>query len=229
MKIAATVVLGFAVLIMLSSCQRGSSNPPNAGSSNAAQPLTPPPNATVNVAAERTNALNRPRIDACELLTTSEIAAIQNESVLATKLSGAPDKGFDVSQCFFTLETFANSISLRVTQKRDGNGARDPREFWRLTFDENDGSQEDDRERERARKEAREKFDREEEEESAPPMRVAGIGDDAYLMGDQVGGALYVLKGHNYVRISVGGAGDRNTKIRKSTRLAQKVIDRLSS
>ena len=60
-------------------------------------------------------------------------------------------------------------------------------------------------------------------------MRVAGIGDDAYWMGDQVGGALYVLKGHNYVRISVGGAGDRNTKIKKSTSLAQKVIDRLSS
>ena len=228
MKIPATVVLGFAILIPLSSCQRGSSNPPNAVGSNAVQ--TSPPNATtLNVAAEGANALNRPRIDACALLTAAEIAAIQNEKVRTTRLSGAPDKGFDVSQCFFTLETFANSISLRVTQKRAGNGARDPREFWRLTFDENEGSQEDDRERERARKQAREKFDREEEEESAPPMRVAGIGDDAYWMGDQVGGALYVLKGHNYVRISVGGAGDRNTKIKKSTSLAQKVIDRLSS
>jgi hypothetical protein len=60
-------------------------------------------------------------------------------------------------------------------------------------------------------------------------MRVAGIGDDAYWMGDQVGGALYVLKGHNYLRISVGGVGDRNAKIKKSTSLAHKVIDRLSS
>jgi hypothetical protein len=227
MKTATTVVLGFAILILLSSCHRSSSTPPNAVSSNPTQPTTPPANATTaNIATERPT--YRPRIDACALLTTSEIASIQNESVKATKLSGAPDKGFDVSQCFFTLETFANSISLRITQRREGSGARDPREFWRATFDENEGS-EDEREREQARKQAREKFDREEEEESAPPMRVAGIGDDAYWMGDQVGGALYVLKGHNYLRISVGGVGDRNAKIKKSTSLAHKVIDRLSS
>jgi hypothetical protein len=42
-----------------------------------------------------------------------------------------------------------------------------------------------------------------------------------------VGGALYVLKGNNYIRISVGGAGDQADKIRKSKALAQSILGRL--
>jgi hypothetical protein len=163
------------------------------------------------------------------LLTNAEIAAVQKDTVTGTKLSGAPDGGFDISQCFFTLQSFANSVSLKVTQKREGDGARDPREFWRDAFHESERDKGDNRDRESARKKAREKLDREDEEkESAPPLRVNGVGDEAFWMGDQVGGALYVLKGNNYLRISVGGAGDRNAKIKKSTELAQKALGRLT-
>lgn len=85
-------------------------------------------------------------------------------------------------------------------------------------------------ERERARERALEKLaEREEKEESAPPIRLNGIGDEAYWLGGQVGGALYVLKGSNYLRISVGGVGDHKEEIRKSTALAQKALGRLSS
>jgi hypothetical protein len=42
-----------------------------------------------------------------------------------------------------------------------------------------------------------------------------------------VGGALYVLKGSTYLRVSVGGAGDQQSKINKSKALARLVLKRL--
>jgi hypothetical protein len=46
-------------------------------------------------------------------------------------------------------------------------------------------------------------------------------------MGSRVGGALYVLKGNAYVRVSVGGPADQANKIKRSKALAQKVLARL--
>ncbi|HEV8369336.1 MAG TPA: hypothetical protein VGQ39_15380 [Pyrinomonadaceae bacterium] len=161
----------------------------------------------------------KPKIDACAMLTSKDIESIQGEPVKETKLSGTSVSGFNISQCFFTLPTFMKSISLSVTQRGDGLDARDPREFWKDTFhrekDLNKG-----REREKQR-------EGEEEEKSAPPKKITGIGEEAFWTASRVAGALYVLKGHSYVRVSVGGPGDEKSKIRKSKTLAQKVIDRL--
>jgi hypothetical protein len=38
---------------------------------------------------------------------------------------------------------------------------------------------------------------------------------------------LYVLKGNEFIRVSVGGAGDEASKIDKSKKLAQMVLKRL--
>lgn len=162
----------------------------------------------------------KPKTDACALLTSKEIEAIQGEPLKETKLSGRSEGGFVVSQCFFTLPTFINSVSLAITQKGDGAGARDPKEFWSSTFETSGKHDEREREPEKARRE-------EKGEEERPPKKIAGIGDDAFWTGSRVGGALYVLKGNNYVRVSIGGAGDEASKIRKSKALAQKVIARL--
>jgi len=93
-----------------------------------------------------------------------------------------------------------------------GAGARDPRQFWRDTFHR-------DKEPEKDRGE--------EEGESRPPQKVSGIGDEAFWMTSPAAGILYVLKGSSFVRISIGGREDQQTKIKKSKALAQKVIDRL--
>ena len=45
--------------------------------------------------------------------------------------------------------------------------------------------------------------------------------------GSRVGGALYVLKGNSYVRISIGGAVAQEAKIKKTKALAAKAIARL--
>lgn len=177
----------------------------------------------------------KPRVDACALLNSKEIEAVQGEALKETKLSGQAGGGLQISQCFFTLPTFSNSISLLVAKKGNGSDAKDPKDFWRETF-QKDSAEE--REHERERERDRDKKDRdkdkkagrrseEEEEEAAPPQKVSGVGDDAFWVGSRVGGALYVLKGNAYVRLSVGGSGDQTSKINKSKTLAQKAIARL--
>ena len=58
-------------------------------------------------------------------------------------------------------------------------------------------------------------------------MKIDGLGDEAFWTGTRVGGALYVLKGNCYIRISVGGAGSPEQKIEKSKTLAADVLKRL--
>jgi hypothetical protein len=205
----------------LENAQQGNSNSP-APANSASQPA--PPLSTEAAAV-------KPKVDACAMLSSKEIETVQGEAVKETKLSGQAGGGLQISQCFFTLPTFSNSISLLVAQKGDGADAKDPRDFWRETFQKGSAGEKE-RERERDKKD-RDKDKKaggrseEEEDEGAPPQKVAGVGDDAYWIGSRVGGALYVLKANSYLRISIGGAGDQTNKINKSKTLAQKAIARL--
>jgi hypothetical protein len=151
------------------------------------------------------------KVDACALLTSKEIEAVQGEAVKETKLSGKAATGLSISQCFFTLPTFTNSVSLLVAQKGEGASAQDPKDFWRQTF--------------HATKRGKEEAEK--EKESAPPKKVKGIGDEAFWTGSRIGGALYVLKGDAYVRVSIGGPSDQATKLSRSRALAQKALARL--
>ena len=204
----------------------------NAPQSTAGSP-SPSPENREPAATTSSAATGKGKIDACALLTSQEIRSVQGESLKETKASGTAEGGFSISQCFFTLPTFANSVSLAVTQKGDGAGARDPKEFWEATFDkeserERDKERDTKSEQERGKKgeNARDK-NREEEKEAAPAQKIAGVGDEAFWTGSRVGGALYVLKGNTYLRVSVGGAGDHQTKINKSKALARLALKRL--
>jgi len=67
-----------------------------------------------------------------------------------------------------------------------------------------------------------------EEERSAPPQRVAGVGEEAFWIGNNRGGAVYALNRDKLVRVSVGGPDDQKTKIEKSKRFVPDVLQRLS-
>jgi hypothetical protein len=198
-------------------------------SKTAPQPSASGPQAAVETASSPTTLVTpaaatvaKPKVDACALLTSKEVESVQGEAIKETKLSGQSAGGYSMSQCFFTLPTFTNSISLLVAQKGEGAGAKDPKEFWRDTFHENKaGEREKEREREQDKKKG------EEEEEGAPPQKVTGVGDEAYWTGSRVGGALYVLKGNSYIRISIGGSANQAARIKKSKALAEKAIARL--
>jgi hypothetical protein len=217
----------FLLLLCLTLAIAGCSQTTSRPSANAPQAVATSPSAAssspvANTASPAPAVPVQAKIDSCALLTSKEIEAVQGQPLKETKLSGQSTGGFSMSQCFFTLPTFTNSISLLVAQKGEGSSAQDPREFFRERFHEKTKGEKE-RERERDKKKAGE----EEEEEGSPPQKVTGIGDEAYWTGSRVGGALYVLKGHSYVRISIGGPADQATKIKKTKALAAKAVARL--
>jgi len=179
-------------------------------------------------AGNQSNDSQKRKIDACALLASNEIQSVQGEVLKETKASGKSESGFKVSQCFFTLPTFNKSIALALTQKDDGSGGRDPRQYWKETF-EGDTEAERDREKGTEKTSAKrgERGREEDEEKSARPEKIAGVGDEAFWTGSRVGGALYVLKDNSYIRLSIGGADDQQTRIKKSKALAQMVLKRL--
>ena len=145
---------------------------------------------------------------ACMLLTKEEVQAVQGDAFKDTKPSEHSSAGLIVSQCYFELPMPVNSVVLTVTRKGDSGG--DPIESWRQIFHREESIRK-----------------KEEGEEEKKPLKIDGLGDEAFWTGTRIGGALYVLKGNCYVRISVGGAGDQEQKIQKSKTLAADVLKRL--
>jgi hypothetical protein len=169
---------------------------------NSKQPASPASPAT----AQQSTAMN-----ACTLLTKEEIQAVQGELFTTAIPSNKTSSGLSVSQCYFQLPQAVNSVVITVTKKAEEPGGLDPAKTWKQMFD--------------PEKRAEKKEEKEEAEKE--PEKVEGIGDQAFWTGNRVGGALSVLKGNSYLRISVGGAGDTADKIRKSKILAQSALGRL--
>ena len=182
----------------------------------AASSPTPQPSVSATPAAVSSSpAAQEPAGDgsfACTLLTKEEIQAVQGEPFKDTKASLKKSTGLNFSQCYFELPTTVNSIVLTVTQKAEGADARDPRQNWQEIFH---------------RDKSGEKKEKEKEKEGGEPEKIEGLGDEAFWTGTRVGGALYVLKGSSFIRISVGGGGSREEKVEKSKTLAQSVLKRL--
>lgn len=145
-------------------------------------------------------------IDTCALLTSEEIAAVQGEAVVGTKPSQNAGQGLGMYDCFFTLPTFTNSISLSVTQSGPGPDARDARQSWRDALSGANAKASKD---------------------SGPALIVEGVGEEAFWTGNERMGALYVLKGSRYLRISVGGPGDQASKIQKCRTLAEAALNKM--
>ncbi len=184
--------------------------PTNNSDDRVNSPATAASNAAPLPESKSTVSPQKQRSDACTLLSSEEIEAVQGEPLKEAKLTSRSDGKLITSQCFYSLPTFSNSISLAVTERADAQGDRDPKEYWKEIFD-SDRTEENE----------------EGEEKEAAPLRVEGIGDEAFWSGSRVGGALYVLKNDKYLRVSIGGSDDQETKIKKLKALAVKAIARL--
>jgi len=177
---------------------------------------TPPPVPKIS------HQTNQVRLDACGLITTQEIEAIQGSPIKETKSSARSDAAFLVSQCFYTAAEFSKSVSLAVMQRDPGRPTTtSPKDFWKERFGRYSGEE---KERDKAEKEADGK---EEKEESVPPKKIEGIGEEAFWASNRFGGVLYVLKGDAFVSISLGGSDSEEIKLDKSKTLAQKALRRL--
>ena len=166
-----------------------------------------------------------PKIAACTLITTDEVGAIQGATITDAKTSEGPSGGLIMSQCYYSSKEPNMAVSLAVLQPnlRSSTGT-EAREYWENTLrrraEESAG--------EAQREDGDQKSERgEEEEKKNPPKKVDGVGEKAFWSGNRFGGALYVLKGDVFIRISVGGPDNEETKIEKSKRLAEKALGRL--
>ena len=194
-------------------------------SKDSNSPASNTPGSATTAASPSTNSSSPPqpvksKIDACSLLTSDDVKSVQGEAYQDAQRSDRQDGDFIVAQCYFALPTSANSVVLNVTTAREG-ASTSPRKFWESTFTHSEAPRERDKEKDKAKRGA-------EEEEAPKPEKIAGLGEDAYWLGSRVGGALYVLKGDEFFRISVGGAGDAKSKLNNSKTLAEKVLKKLS-
>jgi len=161
--------------------------------------------------------------DACILLTAAEIEAIQGEAVKKAEASVQPNGEMLISGCLFRTTNFAKSVSVALATPSSAKpSALTPRKFWLRQFHAPDV--EEDKMRAAGKKG---KPEPEGEEETRKPRRIEGLGEDAYWVGTPIAGALYVLQGDNFVRISVGGVGEESARIEKSKVLARAVVKRL--
>ena len=182
---------------------------------SARRPAATQPNAPASANAK----------DACALLTSDDVKTVQGEEVKETKPSQRSDSSFAIAQCFYTTPTFTKSISLEVTQAAPGSKTS-PRDFWRENFTRA-AERDKEREKDKDKDKARGGHGGEEEEEGAPPQRITGLGDEAYWINSRVSGALYVLKGDRFIRLSLGGTDTDAVRQKKAKTLAQKALSRL--
>jgi hypothetical protein len=207
-----SILLLFA-LLPLGACKRSK----NAGSSG-----------------QNSREISRPSFDACGLITGSEIEAVEGSPVKDIKPSGNASNGLQFAQCFYTTAEFSRSVSLAATLSDSGKSdRRSVRQFWQDTFgkyqhEEKKTEPDSDTDKEKRESLHQQKRERgEEEEEGTPPKKIPGIGEEAFWLGNRVGGALYVLKKDVLIRISVGGPDPEQGKIDKCKALAEKALGRL--
>lgn len=156
--------------------------------------------------------------DACALIEKSEIATVQGLQVQQTQPTNQKQGDLDISQCYYTAVSADQSTNLSVylqVIQRDPKGVRRDvvKEFWEERFG-----------RERKEKKTEE---REEEEAINTPLRVYGMGNQAFWLGSNRGGALFVLTKGRVVRVTVGGLNDAKVQLEKSKTLAKKALARL--
>ena len=155
--------------------------------------------------------------DACALLSSEAIQKATGETVSGAKATSQTAGKLRQSQCFYTLPTFADSISLTVTEPA-GPRSDAARQMWERWFHR--GEERAERGKDRGKPES------EEEEAAAKASPVAGVGDEAFWVHSFVGN-LYVLRGSRFVRISLGGKMNDAERQSRAKALAAEALRRL--
>jgi hypothetical protein len=167
------------------------------------------------------NTTKQAKPDPCTVLTVADVQQVQGDPVQETKPSTQPAGGLVMSQCLFRTASASKSVSVAIAT----SGTTSPRAFWQKQFPFGQSKSE---EKEREKPAAERKDAKEEEDESMRPRMIKGLGDQAYWVGSPMVGALYVLKGNTFLRISVGGVREESARIEKSIALARLALTRIS-
>jgi hypothetical protein len=183
-------------------------------------------NSKQQAATQKTSQDNakQPRIDPGALLSSNDVQAVQGDPVQETKPSTQAGGGLVMSQCLFRTTTPSKSISVAIASP----GAVSSRRFWQKQFHSGKPAPDEKEKSEKKPVAGQKKQEKEEEQdESTRPRAVAGVGEEAYWVGSPMVGALYVLKGNTFLRISVGGVREESARIEKSVALARLAMKHL--
>jgi hypothetical protein len=150
---------------------------------------------------------------ACALLSPEAIHRATGEQATNAKATSQTAGDVRQSQCFYTLPTFTNSISVTLTSP-SGMRRDAAREVWERWFHRGEGDKD------------RGKPESQEEEAAASAAPMAGVGDEAFWVHSFVGN-LYVRKGNRFLRISLGGKMNDDERQAKAKALAADALRRL--
>jgi hypothetical protein len=200
-KLGATVLLCLFLSQSDGCGSRSGGDNQNSKPASAQATPTPAPAAGSSVAQSPSGA--------CLLIEKSEIESLQGAQMRGSEPSTGTEAGMAFSDCYYTVISSDGSKNLSVHLRvlRDevqGAGQGALKAFWGERFQ---GAKE--------------------KKKAEKPRAVADVGDEAYWLGNNVMGALYVLAKDRIVRVSVGGAEEVDAKVEKSRRLAEKAIQRL--
>jgi hypothetical protein len=175
-----------------------------------------------NATSAAKTSVTRGSVDACALLTSAEIEAIQGERVEETKPTVQPGGGLFTSQCVFRTATLSKSVSLALTASDPAHpGALTARQLWEKQFHSLELESDEESTAGKNGKKV------ETEGESGKARAVSGLGEEAYWVASPVASALYVLKGEMFLRVSVGSAGQESERMEKSKTLARTALKRI--
>jgi hypothetical protein len=153
--------------------------------------------------------------DPCRLLTDAEVRAVQGHGPTQKIQSEQPAGSFRFTQCFYRTAELSSSVSVALGIPLTASKRSGPRDYWHSQFKSEERDQREERE--------------ESDEKKQEPRRLAGLGDEAYWVGDPVTGALYVLRGEVFLRVSVGGSLDQAQKIKRARTFAIYALKRLDT
>jgi hypothetical protein len=153
--------------------------------------------------------------DPCRLLTDAEVRAVQGHAPTQKIPSEQPAGSFRFTQCYYRTEELSSSVSVALGIPLTDNKRSGPRDYWQAQFKREKRDERDERE--------------ESDKKKQEPRRLAGLGDEAYWVGDPVTGALYVLRGEVFLRVSVGGSPDQSQNIKRARTLASYALKRLDT
>lgn len=147
-----------------------------------------------------------PHFDVCALLPKEEIETVQHAVVKDVQGAGRPDAHYLISQCVYTTEPPSKSVVVSISESNPDSALRlTSKQAWDLTLSRYA------------------KRGTEGEEKFSPPRKIEGVGEDAYWMA----GAIYVLQNNLMLRISVGGPGSEEEKVRSCKILVHGALSRL--
>lgn len=214
MKIALLLVCYLALLG--NGCGRKPGESQTAAQSSTTQAQTGSPNAASVTSPESKPATNTVGLDACALIKKSEIAAVQGAQVHSMVPNAESNGGLVVSQCYFMVNSADGSknlsVHLQVTQADPkGSNPKAVKDYWEKSF-----------------RTATVKSGAAANKKGTEGESVAGIGEEAFWVGDNMMGVLYTLKKDKLIRLSVGGPHAPKTRLDKSKKLVAKALGRLS-